>query len=262
MDLFHILSRGAQFNKRKFGKDVARFATSSAPNAPSDAPEQPDSLPSDLDFFKYASRAGPSKQQSKQPESSDEPQQKRRKTEPGTPHAKHRIVAKGRDVPAQLDSFQAMCDTYHFSKRLVANLEEHGFHSPMSIQAQGCPVLLSVRAPHEILLATDLGKDRDLYAVSPTGTGKTLSYMLPIFAKLVAPVASGNDRLGSATGPRALIIVPTNELAQQIYNEGLKLATGRKWKVVLFSKATASTLADKAARSKTGGLASFLPRRS
>lgn len=47
---------------------------------------------------------------------------------------------------------------------------------------------------------------------------------------------------------RALVLAPTRELAHQIHNECLKLAQGRKWRVVLFSKATASTLADKTVR--------------
>lgn len=53
-------------------------------------------------------------------------------------------------------------------------------------------------------------------------------------------------------GVRAVILAPTRELAHQIHNECLKLAQGRKWRVVLFSKATANTLSDKAARDKVG----------
>lgn len=51
---------------------------------------------------------------------------------------------------------------------------------------------------------------------------------------------------------RAVILAPTRELAGQIYNECLKLAQGRKWRIVLFSKATATTLADKDVRDKIG----------
>lgn len=53
-------------------------------------------------------------------------------------------------------------------------------------------------------------------------------------------------------GVRAIVLAPTRELAHQIYNECLKLAVGRKWRVVLFSKATASTLRDKSVRDKVG----------
>lgn len=94
-------------------------------------------------------------------------------------------------------------------------------------------------------------KSRDLAAISPTGTGKTLSYLIPTLAALGSPASSGkNDTAGQ--GVRAVVIAPTRELAHQIHNECLKLAQGRKWRIVLFSKATASTLADKAVRDKVG----------
>ena len=49
-----------------------------------------------------------------------------------------------------------------------------------------------------------------------------------------------------------MIIVPTRELAHQIHNECLKLAQGRKWKVVLFSKATANALSQEGAQDNVG----------
>jgi ATP-dependent RNA helicase DDX52/ROK1 len=93
-------------------------------------------------------------------------------------------------------------------------------------------------------------QNRDLAAVSPTGTGKTLSYLLPTVIALDAPNSKGKKDFGS--GVRAVILAPTRELAHQIHNECLKLAEGRKWRIILFSKATASTLADKNVRDKVG----------
>lgn len=86
-------------------------------------------------------------------------------------------------------------------------------------------------------------------AISPTGTGKTLSYLIPIMASLKAPMSSLKSEKG---GVRAVVVAPTRELAHQIHNEVMKLAQGRKWRTVLFSKATASTLTDKAVRDKVG----------
>ena len=71
-------------------------------------------------------------------------------------------------------------------------------------------------------------------------------------AALQAPITSIKDRKES--GLRALIIVPTRELAHQIHNECLRLAQGRKWRIMLFSKATAATLADKNVKDKVGKL--------
>lgn len=67
---------------------------------------------------------------------------------------------------------------------------------------------------------------------------------------LGTPASRAKD--GCGAGVRALILAPTRELAHQIHNETLKLAQGRKWRIVLFSKATANTLADKAVRDKVG----------
>lgn len=70
-----------------------------------------------------------------------------------------------------------------------------------------------------------------------------------------SPNSGAKNNMG--TGVRAVIIAPTRELAHQIHNECLKLAQGRKWRVVLFSKATANTLADKSVRDKVGMLKCF-----
>ena len=73
-------------------------------------------------------------------------------------------------------------------------------------------------------------------------------------ALLQAPISSSKADAGA--GIRAIVLAPTRELAHQIYNECLKLAQGRKWRIVLFSKATAATLADKGVQDKVG---TFLP---
>jgi ATP-dependent RNA helicase DDX52/ROK1 len=69
-------------------------------------------------------------------------------------------------------------------------------------------------------------------------------------ALLGAPISDSKTNAGS--GIRAVILAPTRELAHQIYNECLKLAQGRKWRIVLFSKATAATLADTSVQDKVG----------
>lgn len=69
-------------------------------------------------------------------------------------------------------------------------------------------------------------------------------------AALGAPASSTSSNVGA--GARAVVVAPTRELAHQIHNECLKLAVGRKWRIVLFSKSTASTLSDKNVRDKVG----------
>jgi ATP-dependent RNA helicase DDX52/ROK1 len=99
-------------------------------------------------------------------------------------------------------------------------------------------------------LLTKIVQGRDLAAISPTGTGKTLAYTLPILSQLNGP--SSRSGTIQTAGVRALVLAPTRELAHQIHNEFLKLAQGRKWRIVLLSKATASTLTDKTVRDQVG----------
>lgn len=76
-----------------------------------------------------------------------------------------------------------------------------------------------------------------------------------MFALLGSPLTS-KDRPEAQQGikqhgPRALVVCPTRELAGQIYNECMKLAQGRKWNILLFSKG-ASSSGQKKATGKVG----------
>ena len=86
---------------------------------------------------------------------------------------------------------------------LVASLREHGILAPFPIQAATLPDTLA---------------GRDVLGRGRTGSGKTLAFALPLIARLAGQVPSartiaGRTRPGS---PRALILAPTRELANQI----------------------------------------------
>ncbi|KAH7883921.1 P-loop containing nucleoside triphosphate hydrolase protein [Phlebopus sp. FC_14] len=256
MEAFQLLSRGGtRFDKHRFKSDVQRFNAHTRDEKEKNIVISQDSeLPPELDFFKYA-QAGPSKRKAanSEPQLSNATQQprkerKRRKIDPevvlnddedvGTDddaeRPRHRVTAKGSDVPKPVDAFQHLQERYNVPPRLLKNLQENSFKHPTGVQSHGIPILL---------------EHRDLAAISPTGTGKTLSYLLPIMSCLHSPISSLKDSDAGA-GVRAIVLSPTRELAHQIYNECLRLAVGRKWRVVLFSKATASTLRDKNVRDK------------
>ena len=89
------------------------------------------------------------------------------------------------------------------SSVLKDNLARHGFVTPTPVQAQAIPPAL-------------LG--RDLVATAQTGTGKTLAFVLPMLEKLsAAPLAKG---------VHAVILSPTRELAIQIHEAFMLLASG------------------------------------
>ncbi|KAG2345265.1 P-loop containing nucleoside triphosphate hydrolase protein [Suillus weaverae] len=257
MEAFQLLSRGgARFDKQRFKSDIEIFNKAPAKDVKGKEVliSHDGQLPPELDFFKYA-KASAGKRKAGDNESDvhaegrlEKVEHKRRKIEDestdsddnhiGTEEEaptmqKHRVTAKGSDVPKPIASFEDLCERYHVPPRLLSNLSDNSYKHPTGIQAHGIPILL---------------EHRDLAAISPTGTGKTLAYLTPIMSALGSPISSMKNDGGR--GVRAVILAPTRELAHQIHNECRKLAAGRKWRAVLFSKATASTLSDKNVRDK------------
>ncbi|CDO70922.1 hypothetical protein BN946_scf184829.g30 [Trametes cinnabarina] len=242
MEAFHLLSRGGvKFDKKKFKNDVELFNGKKAKEFKATTSAQPigGELPPELNFFKYAEGGAPKRKQfatdgepgpkgKKRKVDEEEDAEDESQTPDDPPMPRHRVTTKGNNVPEHVESFEVLRERYQLSNHLLANLAEHGYKRPTGIQSYGIPILM---------------EHRDLAAISPTGTGKTLSYLLPVMSALGVPAASSKSDTGS--GVRALILAPTRELAHQIHNECLKLAQGRKWRIVLFSKATAATLKDK-----------------
>ncbi|HEY8583125.1 MAG TPA: DEAD/DEAH box helicase [Capillimicrobium sp.] len=93
------------------------------------------------------------------------------------------------------------------SKPVVEALASRGIDHPFAIQQ---------------LVVEDALEGRDVLAKSPTGTGKTLAFGLPIVELLEA-----NTR----ARPAALILAPTRELATQIVDELHDIAHARALKV-------------------------------
>ncbi len=79
---------------------------------------------------------------------------------------------------------------------IVKNAAALGYETPTPIQAEAIPVVL---------------KGRDLLGIAKTGTGKTISFVLPILHKLLLRPPEALSRK-----PKVLVIVPTRELANQI----------------------------------------------
>lgn len=79
-----------------------------------------------------------------------------------------------------------------------------GFEKPTAIQSQAWPMILS---------------GRDLVGRAQTGSGKTLAFLLPLFEYVKQ---QPNMRHGD--GPIAVVLAPTRELAQQIYQEAIALS--------------------------------------
>ncbi|MGY3859716.1 DEAD/DEAH box helicase [Aeromonas intestinalis] len=89
------------------------------------------------------------------------------------------------------------------SPRLQQTLRELGYDQPTPIQSAAIPLVLA---------------GRDLLAGAQTGTGKTAAFVLPILQLLMAQQAEP-----AAFRPiRALVLVPTRELAVQVHESVLR----------------------------------------
>src|SRR5262245_30993267 len=88
-------------------------------------------------------------------------------------------------------------DSLGLKPELLRALAERGYTAPTPVQARAIPEVLA---------------GRDLLVGAQTGTGKTAGFTLPILHKL----SDGAPAVNKKKHPRALILVPTGELAAQV----------------------------------------------
>ncbi len=93
-------------------------------------------------------------------------------------------------------------ESFSLSKSTLALLGKHGIVAPTPVQEKLVPLIMA---------------GRDVIAQSETGSGKTLSYALPLL-----------DRMERTDGLTALILAPTRELALQISQEFVKFSHGKR----------------------------------
>lgn len=89
------------------------------------------------------------------------------------------------------------------SDSIIKGLKEAGFIHCTPIQDKSLPLAL---------------RDKDVAGQAQTGTGKTASFLLATFQRLI------NDESEKVKNPRAIILAPTRELAIQIHKDALLLS--------------------------------------
>ncbi|KAF2668701.1 P-loop containing nucleoside triphosphate hydrolase protein [Microthyrium microscopicum] len=203
------------------------FGASSKPARPERAPrpaivEEVDEEAGGLDEWKTVLRKHKVKLSLLTTEEGEKPSKKKKKKT-----IKEKDGKKPVAYVRPLSLFSQLSARYGVRKRLVRNVQEQGYDTPTEIQLAGLPLLLGEA------LAQDGGENVtgpvDLLAVAPTGSGKTLAFLIPVIHGLLKKKAERN-------GPRALVLAPTKELANQIVNECRKLALGTGIKVTLIKK--------------------------
>ena len=105
------------------------------------------------------------------------------------------IKIRGKDIPKPILTW------YHcgLNTTITNILTQRQIVKPFPIQMQAIPSIMS---------------GRDIIGIAETGSGKTLSYVLPLLRHVL-----DQRPLKDNEGPIALIMVPTRELAVQIYQE-------------------------------------------
>lgn len=91
---------------------------------------------------------------------------------------------------------------FGFDEPLMKAIRKSDFSQPTPIQAQAIPAVLS---------------GRDVIGIAKTGSGKTAAFLWPMLTHIV-----DQRQLLKGEGPIGLILVPTRELAMQIYSEAKK----------------------------------------
>jgi ATP-dependent RNA helicase RhlE len=96
----------------------------------------------------------------------------------------------------------------NISRPILNALNDLGLTTPTPIQEQ---------------VFSEIRSGKDVIAISQTGTGKTLAYLLPLLSQL---------KYSDQRQPRILIVVPTRELVLQVAGEIEKLAAYMRVRVV------------------------------
>ncbi|SPO28298.1 probable ATP dependent RNA helicase of the DEAD-box family [Ustilago trichophora] len=110
------------------------------------------------------------------------------------------------DLPSQADAERLGFNIFShlLDPRLLRSLADLGFGIPTPIQQKSIPLALA---------------GKDILARARTGSGKTLAYALPILQKVLDAKSSIAKSDPSYQLTRALVLVPTRELAEQVFRQ-------------------------------------------
>ncbi|KAF4971959.1 hypothetical protein FSARC_1359 [Fusarium sarcochroum] len=136
--------------------------------------------------------------------------------------------------PQPLDSFGELRNAYGLPNKIADNLVFQGYRVPTEVQMGSLPLLVH---PQAALKDEDgLEGGVDFLAIAPTGSGKTISFLIPAINNILR--RRSQENLSDIHELEAIIVAPTRELVHQIVSEGQKIAQGTGLKVVSMKKQT------------------------
>jgi superfamily II DNA/RNA helicase len=101
---------------------------------------------------------------------------------------------------------------FGLDSKIMSTVEHLGFKEPTEIQQRAIPAAMA---------------GHDLIASSKTGSGKTLAFIIPAMQRLL------KNRALSKRDPRVVILMPTRELAKQVFTQLRMFTSGSQFKAVL-----------------------------
>ncbi|XP_010172970.1 ATP-dependent RNA helicase DDX51, partial [Antrostomus carolinensis] len=123
------------------------------------------------------------------------------------------------------DNLVPVTDVPGIHPRLLKKLQMNGIESFFPVQAEVIPAILQ-SAANGYLMGRGGYRPKDICVSAPTGSGKTLAFVIPIVQVLL-------DRVVCQV--RALVVLPTKELAQQVSKVFNVYTDGTGLKVVLIT---------------------------
>ena len=167
----------------------------------------------------------------------DSKKRKRKSERNNQTSSKKRLV---QIYPEPLTEFSQLTSRYGISKRLVNSIEFQGFTVPTEVQLGSLPLLCGPTEFTAFKRAIQLSNHAvstesalpNLLTVAPTGSGKTMAFLIPLIHSLqTTGLPKGWRPKGRVSEymhwPRAVIIAPTRELAAQIVHEGRTIISGK-----------------------------------
>ncbi|WFD29296.1 RNA helicase [Malassezia sp. CBS 17886] len=219
MDVFNALvSGGTRFDNKRFAGDMSIFRDAKKRDASEERVSEVDAaaaLPASLDFFgtHTPAHAASAAERPPQPASTTAATPPLTRAELPSFLRRYQLKLTGTDVPLPLASWHDLSARWNVAPWLRENLAAGGWTEPTPIQRGAVSVMLD---------------RRDLLAGAPTGSGKTVAFLLPMLHLL---------RTHTKQGLRAVIVSPTRELAQQIYEQLQRLARGQAFRTCLLTRA-------------------------
>ncbi|KAG8900733.1 ATP-dependent RNA helicase dbp6, partial [Tulasnella sp. 417] len=146
--------------------------------------------------------------------------------------AQAEIVESSITLPLKLPEVDGVDETdtdgFGLSQRMKKRLGELDITELFAVQTALLPFLLKEGIPTSLSnpLYRPYDPPRDVCVSAPTGSGKTLAYAIPIIEILSAKVI---------TRLRALIVLPTRELAAQVHDTLESVGKGRRLKMALIT---------------------------